>query len=181
MLQCLDILRQWSHYLDCILILKPLKTNSVTEIVGWEYLYGQHFFYAAHRSRPSDGHGSRTAFYFLGWLHQHARKTTASRQNIIQERAIDAFLFPDLRTDLRHEEDVCQRNKSGQSTEQATVSDRLGVLASRVAMTEVGNEACATIIKTTEQSVRPLSCHGESNWIKFSEKRSLRYRSWTDE
>ena len=139
------------------------------------------FFYAAHRSRPSDGHGSRTAFYFLGWLHQHAKRTTASRQNIIQERAIDAFLFPDLRTDLRHEEDVCQRNKSGQSTEQATVSDRLGVLASRVAMTEVGNETCATIIKTTEQSVRPLSCHGESNWIKFSEKRSLRYRSWTDE
>lgn len=113
--------------------------------------------------RASDGHCSRTSFHLLRWLYQHAQRTAASRDEIVQERAVDAFLLANLGTDLRHKKDVHWCDQGGQSAQQTAISNRLSVLASRVAMTKVGHQTCAAVVETSKQSMRPLSCHSRTN------------------
>lgn len=120
-----------------------------------------------------DRHRAGSAFNFLRRLHQHTYRTTTSGQQIIQERTVDSFLLTNLGSDLRHEEEVGERNKRRQAAEQAVVSNRLGVLTGGITVTEVGNEACTTVIEAAKQSVRPLSCHSGSKYAKFSEIKQI--------
>lgn len=106
--------------------------------------------------RASDSHGSGSAFNFLCRLNQHTQRATASGQEVVQEGTVDSFSLADLGSDLRHEEDVRQWNERRQSTQQATVSDRLGVLSSGVTVAEIRYKASTTVIKAAEQPVRPI-------------------------
>ena len=101
---------------------------------------------------------------------------TTLYDQVIHERTIDAFLLANLGSDLRNGKQIHQRNKGGEPAQNAAFAHSLRVLASGLAMAEIGCDACSAVIETTKQSMGPLLCHSRAENQRKSEVRTMKFR-----
>lgn len=92
-------------------------------------------------------------------LTQRARSAEPIDAKVADDRTIDVALSAHLATDDGAADEVGDRTQTQQTVQYARLTDRLGHLTCRVARDEVGQNANATIVKATEETVLELT-HG---------------------
>ena len=102
----------------------------------------------------------------MSLLHDGAYTATPVADEILETRALDALLLTDLSSDGDTGPQVQQGDELGEGAQDAAVTDGLCVLAEDVAGAEPGDDAGGAVVEAPEDSVTPLTRHGDGLFVK---------------